>query len=236
MIRRITSTKILQKINKILKHSDSSVLLVFDLDDTIFDTFYRKSFVYENVLRKKYRLPEFDPIFHKIHYGLKSLLETRKISCEDYPEILTIYEDYFLTNELLSLDRPFPGVCSFFEKLLKFKVQIVFLTARPERTMRTGTILSLNKYIFKGKLKNSHLIMKNKLNFSDREFKRLALKRIIDQFSADKIIIFDNEPENCRIFNELLPMEARVIKFNSIQKSNCKFSGFVLESWDLSTY
>ncbi|MFX1294088.1 MAG: hypothetical protein ACFFD2_04420, partial [Promethearchaeota archaeon] len=175
MIYQITCTKILQEINTQIKHSNKSYLLIFDLDDTVFNTIHRKFYIYKNFLRKKFSLPKITLDFHKNYYNFLALLENNIIFQENKSEILKLYTDLFLSESFLSLDKPFFGVESFIQKLSVFKIQVVFLTGRPSNSMKKGTYAILNKYeLLKHPNEENYLFMKKNPKKADLIFKKMS--------------------------------------------------------------
>jgi len=232
MSRKITCTEILQEIHKKTPELGNKILIVFDLDDTVFNTFYRRYHVYNRFLKSQFNLPELSQHLHKSHYNFKSTLEKSIEFRKNDAVIMNRYTQLFLSDSLLSLDRPFPGFNSFIQKLQALDLHIIFLTARPERTMKKGTLRVLKKYQLLNQIspKNS-LIMKKNESLSDLQFKIIKLKSIKNQFPSFKMLIFDNESQNCKAFEKILPKSSKIIRFNSVQKNNTPFNGYVLDSW-----
>ena len=232
MNEKITCIEILSKINSEIKHSSNRYLLIFDLDDTIFDTSYRRHFIYENFLKEQFKLPNLHFNFHRKYYNFPPLIEKCKFFQENNLEILKIFLNFYISESYLHLDIPFFGVSQFFNHLSKIENKVFFLTGRNKSTMQMKTYQLLQKYRLLSHHNNqNYLIMKKNTKIPDKLFKVKELKYILNQFPENKIIIIDNESENCKIFEENLPNDSLIVRFNSVQKKKCDFDGFILENW-----
>lgn len=232
MAQVTTAKNLLKEINHQTKRSATPYLLIFDLDDTIFNTSYRRFFVYEFLLRHQFDLPRLDLISLKNSYNFIPYIRNHPSFKINYSKIMNIRNRMILSNSLLYLDQPYFGVRKFLKHLNSLNVDYIFLTGRPEDTMKIGTNETLVKFGFiTHKIIQNYLFMKKNQFIPDNIFKKIELKHILDLFPERKIIIFDNESENCRGFNEILPNDALVVLFNTIQKRICHFHGKVLNTW-----
>jgi len=231
MQNKITCSDILHKIYSEKKHLNIQYVFIFDIDDTIFDTSYRRFFIYEKFLRKEFKLPRINFYLQKKHYNFIPLLEKDSIFQEKYYKILDRYYNLFLSESFLILDKPYCGIKSFLQSLNWLKIPILFLTGRYSPNLKTATQYLLKKYDLISPQMTNFLFMKPNMKISDKNFKKLELNSIINLYPERKIIIFDNESENCEIFNEILPKNSTIIRFNSVQRKICQYRGFLLENW-----
>ncbi|NVM28582.1 MAG: hypothetical protein HWN65_07040 [Candidatus Helarchaeota archaeon] len=232
-MRQITTKEIFNKINTQMKRSNTRFTLIFDLDDTLFDTSYRRYFIYEQFLRPKYELPKLSLNLLKKCYNFLPLLEENYYFRKNHTNIVEDFLKLFLSRPCLYFDRPFSGTISFFNQIRNPKIRVVFLTGRHNATMKTGTILLLKIYGFIYQGFNRHfLVMKKNDKLSDGYFKIRELKHIMELFPKETFVIFDNESENCKLFEEILPNNAIIVRYNSVQKKDCHFNGFFLENWE----
>ena len=231
--KRITSNKILQQINSEIKRSEPNYIAIFDLDDTVFDTSFRRIFIYEQYLPKIYDLPILNPILQKKHYNFIPLINKNAVFQEYRSEIIKFFFKLFLSEQFLFLDRPFPGIKPFLDSLIKLDIPIIYLTGRLASTIRKGTFAMLEKYGLPNSLKRqTYLRMKINEKTSDNSYKKRELKRLINQYPEKKFLIFDNESRNCSMFNESLPNDSIIVRFNSVQKKYSHYEGYLLNSWE----
>ncbi len=232
MIERITCTKILQTINSYKKHTNADFLVIFDLDDTILDTFSRRFFIYKDYLKNQFHLPKISFNLQKNHYNFISIIENDINYKELNSEIRNFYLKLFFSEQFLYLDIPFLGVMSFFKRLSDFAIPLIFLTGRPESTMKKATCEILNRYkLYTSINDEENLFMKKNPAMPDHLFKKIELKHILNLFPEEKIIIFDNESQNCKVFNQILSNDAMIVRFNSIEQRTCNFDGFLMDNW-----
>ncbi|MHA1266690.1 MAG: hypothetical protein ACTSRS_15750 [Candidatus Helarchaeota archaeon] len=207
------------------------LLLIFDLDDTIFDTSYRRYFIYTTFLRPIFKIPKLNfKVFSK-YYNFSTIIKKDPCFQRHRFEIMNLYNRLMLNSFLLWLDRPFDGVSQFFTNPLIQSIPKLFLSGRSE-SMRKATLQSLKTHgIISSSFNPAHLILKKSELISDEVFKQNQLRQIKKQFSHATIIIFDNESLNCKFFNGVLPSTAIVIRFNSVQRIDCRFKGYHLNYW-----
>lgn len=233
MIERTTCAKVLQAINSYRKHSNTNFLVIFDIDDTILDTSSRRFFIYKNYLTKRFHLPEISSNLQKAYYNFIPLIKNNINYKDSDTKIKNFYLELLFSEPLLYMDTPFLGFTKFFKKIsASLTVPIIFLTGRPENTMKKATYEILTRYQFlMSQNDTDRLIMKSDPKIPDTIFKKLQLKHLLNLFPEEKIIIFDNESENCKIFNEILPDDAMIVRFNSIEQKSCSFDGFLINNW-----
>ncbi len=228
----ITASNLIKEINCQIKHSTARHLLIFDLDDTIFNTSYRRFYVYEFLLRPQFDLPKINLNSFKNSYNFIPFIKNHPSFKINHSKIINIRNRMILSNFLLYLDQPYFGVSKFLKHLNGLNVDYIFLTGRPEGSMKVETNESLGKFgLINPNFVQNYLLMKKNRFMPDNIFKKIELTHILDLFPERKIIIFDNESENCREFNEVLPNDAIVVRFNAVQKKVCHFQGMVLNTW-----
>jgi len=232
----ITSNAILQTLNFHMNRYNTQFICIFDLDDTIFDTSYRRFFIYGKFLQKQYHLPALSLYFHRIHYNFISLIENTHNFQENRSDIVETFYNLFLSNSFLHLDKPFPGVKTFLNYLYILRIPVIFLTGRLESAMRGCTCESLRKYnLINPYFNHESLVMKKYAKRADFEFKKRELKRIRGLFPESRLVIFDNESKTCSVFSETY-QDAIVVRFNSVQKVNHPYNGLHLNHYSTSRF
>jgi len=227
----ITSNAILQTLNFHKNRFNAQFVCVFDLDDTIFDTSYRRFYIYGKFLQKQYHLPALSLYIHKNHYNFITLIENTHNFQENRSDIVETFYNLFLSDSFLDLDKPFPGVRTFLNFLHILRIPVIFLTGRLKSAMRISTYESLRKYgLISPSFKQEFLVMKKNTKKADFEFKKRELKRIRAVFPESRLAIFDNESKNCSVFSETY-QDTIVVKFNSVQKVNRPYNGLLLNHW-----
>lgn len=229
MNRKITLQILLSKINYWSKHKKQDFLLLFDLDDTIFDTSIRRFYAYDRFLRIQFNLPKLAFSQLRFSYDFTPFIQHSSLYNDQHSIIHRCWNKFFTSNNLLFLDTPYLKMLYFFNAISCYKVAVIFLTARPEVTMKTATLNCLKKYGFvTSKFLPDSLVMKTSESLIDSTFKKLELKRILNLYSHQKIIIIDNDSKNCSDFNKILPHDSIVVHFNSVEKRRYPYDGFLL--------
>ena len=121
--------------------------------------------------------------------------------------IKKIWKKSFFTNDYLALDKPYNGCVRFVRHISQLGAKIFYLTARNRAAMYEGTIRSLKHWGFP--LENEkHLIMKEKSEIKDSDYKVEQLERLAKPF--DIIAFFENEPV---ILNEVARRTPQILLF-----------------------
>ncbi|MBZ0263319.1 HAD family hydrolase [bacterium] len=182
--------------------SNTSQVIVFDLDATLFDNRPRILKILEDALNvpgKEFPQDIYQIISNiqpaKMKYRVKDTLLDHGIKDKallDY--FFQFWWDHFFSDDYVMHDIPNPGAVEFSNKCKNLGTTIIYLTGRDTPNMRKGTLASLKKHGFPIVDDSSvYLITKPAFELSDAEFKHSAIDQIIK--TGTVIATFDNEPE-----------------------------------------
>lgn len=186
-------------------------LVIFDLDDTLFDTRPRhkrilrefarqqgivRGYPAEATLLRKIRVSQIsyhlEETFLNLGITSKELLEKAK----------AFWLERFFTNEYCSKDSPIPGAVAYVKLLSDAGAQIVYLTGRDQPRMEEGTRSALLNRGFPLDV-STQLIMKPDKNMDDTVFKQGVFESLKKEGSV--IAGFENEPRNINSMNTAFP-------------------------------
>ena len=185
-------------------------LVIFDLDSTLYNVSLRTQAIVDAFVRD----PEMRVRFAKE----TGILSTLKISARDWGlrqalertgfhgsdefrrTIREFWRSRFFSSEFLHADRPYPGSREGVARLHSAGAEILYLTGRDERNMKSGTIESLNNWGFPLRIIDGapeNLIMKPvKGSIEDEDFKEVEMQKIAEKYreANHEIWFFENEP------------------------------------------
>ncbi|MEZ0391871.1 MAG: HAD family hydrolase [Pseudobdellovibrionaceae bacterium] len=200
--------KILTEISN-LRASGQSVLVVFDLDSTLFDVSPRLKKIlhdFAEVPEHQQRFPESVEILKKIEtyrsdWGIKNAVIRAGLDSHhpDFHKCLKeFWMKHFFSNEYLHFDIPYEGAVEFVLELWNLGADIVYLTGRDVHRMGPGSREILLKWGFPLDDERAILVLKPQKGMDDAEFKS-------DWFAAvptekyGKTWFFENEPVNVNL-------------------------------------
>lgn len=199
-----------EKIDFILNELDRghSKVIIFDLDDTLFDSSSRTKIIFENFLNEsptvdKYpkqslRLAKIKE--DQIEYSIVETLNNAGIYNKDFIyKVKTFWSQRFFSNAFVMKDSPIRGAVRYVNKAYERGAKIVYLTGR-DHTMRKGSLKSLKKNGFPIDGEKAILITKPNSRIQDIVFKREAFKTI--EKMGEVIAHFENEPENLNAMSD----------------------------------
>ena len=201
----------LRKAVEIVRQSQPSVAVVFDLDSTLFCMKYRtEAILKQSIEHKELNLSsEIVSIIEKLEvserdWSVGDILSRYGVSSEDstVEALYRYWRKYFFTNDFLHLDRPYNGAVKYVSFLKGEGATVFYLTARSEKQMKEGSLASLEKWGFPLETQ-SHLILKQDGAMKDSDYKMDELKFIQSRFQT--VLFFENEPVVLNVVAERIP-------------------------------
>jgi predicted secreted acid phosphatase len=110
-------------------------------------------------------------------------------------------------------DHIYPSANEYVRLVQSLGAEIFYLTGRPDRAMREGTVRALAHWNFP-LVSDSHLIMKPSEIQTDESFKAIELQKMCEM-GFDYIWFFENEPVIIEQVREKLP-QVRIVFVNSV--------------------
>lgn len=204
--------QILAKIEEFTK-KELKVLVVFDLDSTLFDVSPRLQQIlvdFANAAENQKNFPHSVEVLKTIRtqrsdWGIRQALIRAGLdqhSTEFHHAVRNFWLESFFSNHYLQYDKPFEGAVSFVQQVARLKADIVYLTGRDQVAMESGTRKTLEHWEFP--LAGCQVVMKPKKGMDDAEFKRDWFLKLPEN-AYTKIWFFENEPLNVNLIREHLP-------------------------------
>lgn len=201
----IVLKQILSESSKRLSGGEK-VLLVFDLDSTLFDVGPR----IQRILRDFSELAEIkalDPVNAELlgsiktqrkDWGIRGAIERAGIHTVN-PELAgrarKFWVQHFFSNEYLQHDLPLAGAVRFVQVLHQMGAGVIYLTGRDITKMHPGSLSSLRAHSFPLSDDGIELVMKPQSGLEDFAFKEKWFDELTKNPYA-KIWFFENEPVN----------------------------------------
>ncbi len=207
--RRVSINEI---IDEILAEASENrrPLVIFDLDSTLYNVSLRTQAIVDAFVRDAEMRLRFAKEIEFLSalkisprdWGIRQALERAGIqSSEEFRRtIRDFWRTRFFSSEFLHADRPYPGSREGVARLHSAGAEILYLTGRDERNMKSGTIESLIKWGFPLRIVDgnpANLIMKPvKGSIEDEDFKEVEIQKIAKKFHDlnSEIWFFENEP------------------------------------------
>jgi hypothetical protein len=197
-----------------LVNQQKNVLVVFDLDSTLFDVSPRLErilldFASSPLNQKKF--PDQIPLLLKVKtqrqdWGIVNALH--RAGLEDAPidfqeAIKNYWKKSFFSNHYLQFDDVYEGALEFVQTLDQIGAHIAYLTGRDIERMGEGTIEILHQWNFPLH-DRSRLVLKPHRSLDDAQFKT---DWFIDQaqYNYARTIFFENEPVNLQHLLQYCP-------------------------------
>lgn len=212
MERRSHDPVILDQVAEFVRTADKGAapVVVFDLDDTLFDARSRTLPILQELAR--------DPMMKGHPEGAKRLADAKLEMLQyeldrtfaslgiDDPGALEIAKAYwkprFFSDKYCAMDAAIPGAAQYVNRLHKLGAKIVYLSGRDVPRMQRGTTLSLRQSGFPMG-KNTELLLKPKAEMDDFQFKLEAFEKIGKRGRV--VAVFENEPKNLNALGEAFP-------------------------------
>lgn len=205
-VLEIVAKRVQQSINE-----GHQPVVIFDLDDTLFDSRSRKIIIHQEFAVKKEvqkKYPEESKLLsnirlQQIKYTVEETMSLLGISNTNFIQL--VQEHWltkFFTNKYAKLDSTIPGAIFYVNRIRKLGAKIVYLTGRDNPRMGTGTYLSLKKNHFPLD-SQTILMLKPHEDIDDSVFKQQVFAQIRE--FGEVIAAFENEPHNINLMKQGFP-------------------------------
>lgn len=206
-------------------NSDKPILVVFDLDSTLFNVSPRTEKIlkeFSNDLHYKALYPKQAEALNNVEvkntdWGIKQAISRLQIEgpIEFFDDIKNYWIERFFSNAYLHFDEPYEGAINYVQSLKNLGARIMYLTGRDQHRMGLGSIEVLKKHNFP--VDDHHqLILKPEKGMSDSKFKRDVFLELKKQHS--NIWFFENEPVNINLLQKEIP-KINVVFVDSVHSS-----------------
>lgn len=185
------------KIAKDLSARNKRMLVVFDLDSTLFNVSTRTQKILHEFadLHQLQDLKNVEVLLED--WGIKEAVLRHGFNLETHSDLLEKLRDFwferFFSNSYLQYDVPYAGAIEFVLELFEAQVEIRYLTGRDQHRMGMGTKEVLLKWGFP--VQDQHLHLKPDRKMDDELYKKDWFEAL-DRSSYEKIYFFENEPIN----------------------------------------
>jgi acid phosphatase class B len=198
------------------------VMVIFDLDDTLFRTAPRSL----AILKEWSATPAGQPYTAKVAaltleqlgYGIDGALGEIGVPASQVPSIDKFWAARFFTSEYLKYDVANPGAVDFVKAVQRTGVQVVYMTGR-STDMQAGTQKALidKGFPWDPAGLTTRLVVKPEKATPDYQFKGEQAKAL----AAEGTVIgsIDNEPRNVNTFHQVLPA-AIVVELATVHSPN----------------
>ncbi len=200
-------------------------LVVFDLDATLFDYTPRTLRIIHEFVQK-HQIPLIEDISsvleslegQKEHHRFLEILDLCGARDEQMHRKATeFWFERFFSDTYQMYDIPIKGASEFVRAVFEIPATVVYLSGRNVPQMVVGCTDSLRKHGFPIGYAGSMLMLKPHMNMHDLQFKNEVLD-FIDSLGV-VVASFDNEPENCNLFQKRWP-EAIVVHLDTQNKKS----------------
>lgn len=202
------SPEVLREIEDKVEETRDAVV-VFDLDDTLFETRSRTAGILKELgrdaqIRSQY--PAESELLRNvrassIRYDLRDSLDEVGITDSQLLETAAkFWKDRFFSNEYVLLDEVVMGGALYLQALEQKGAHIVYLTGRDIRGMGLGTRVALMENGFP----KGTLILKPDPKMDDKLFKASAIEDI--RAMGEVVGVFENEPRNLNLLMKEFPL------------------------------
>jgi hypothetical protein len=203
-------------------------VVIFDLDDTLFDTRYRVRRILRdygkqigNDLLKRLSVSH-------VRYELPKTLANAGFTKDEIEgslgkSIKRAWSRKFFHGDSFHFDGRIRGARAYVEKLVKAGAKIVYVTGRRE-TYRAQSLKVLADAGFPAEtIFLKPVTQAGQPKISTHEFKEATAKGPVAAMGR-VVAAFDNEPENCNAFRRALPQDGRVIWLDTLYKPTSKIT------------
>lgn len=184
-------------------------VVAFDLDSTLLDNRPRQAAIVRQFAAQEglHTLTAFEARHLHTGFDLREALERagldRELVARWMPAFRAQWLQRFFTSDACLEDIPVPGAPAYATRVHATGVQLVYLTARPER-MRPGTLEVLGRFGFPLPGGGVQLWMKpDDTSVSDEDFKRSTHHALTAV--GQLVAAFDNEPGHANDFRATFP-------------------------------
>ncbi len=188
--------------------SGSRPIVIFDLDDTLFDSRPRSMRIFLEFSQRPETARDYPEAVtplstisaREVQYPLTETLAALGLHNPRLKEELeAFWKERFFSNAYLRHDRLTPNARTLTQSLTALGARLVYLTGRDRPRMGEGTLFQLSRFALPlGSL--GVLFMKPQAAIPDRDFKAGALDSIATLGSV--VGAFENEPTNANLLQE----------------------------------
>lgn len=199
-------------------------VVIFDLDDTLFDSRSRKIIIqkeFANLPSTRLRFPNEAKILSQVElrdiaYAVKDTMKNLGITDKDFIREATAYwASTFFSDDYVVFDETIAGAVDYVQKVQNAGAIIVYLTGRDIPRMEQGTLQSFQKHDLPWN-KFSRLFMKPHKDLDDTDFKKEVLEEIT---TLGKVVAsFENEPRNINAMRVRFP-QAQMVFLNTLHSN-----------------
>jgi len=203
---------VLELVEAKVVHSEDIPVVIFDLDDTLFDSRTRKfqifrEFASQAEIKRDYPFSSATVMSLGVEdhlYGVEDTLTQVGVRDDEFVQgAKQHWVERFFTNTYVATDLPIKGAVEYVNRLHRKGAVIVYLTGRDIPNMEVGTRTSLIKHGFPIDEGDTHLFMKPDKKIADADYKGAAIEDIRE---LGKIVaVFENEPRNINLMAEAFP-------------------------------
>jgi hypothetical protein len=183
-------------------------VVVFDLDSTLFATQDRNMAILEeyagqsdhaDVVAAAAKINRDDLGWNPTQPLLATGLNPALLS-----DFGRFWKERFFTDAFVVRDTPHLGAVTFVNHVHERGALVYYLTGRHVDGMGVGTVQALTRHGFPFWRGRTTLHLKPNFEMPDRAYKQMAVDDIRSN-CGEVVATFDNEPENCNIFQENFP-------------------------------
>lgn len=215
--------EILTQVRDLEAHGQN-VLVIFDLDSTLFDVTARnqvilKEFAKDSEMARRYpneALLVAQADFQGKDWGIRKPLEragVRTTSIDFFRDIREFWAQRFFSNDYLKYDQPYDGAAEFVHQLKNAGAHVMYLTGRDEVRMGLGTREILKQWNFPVEEDGCRVVLKPHAGLDDADFKKDIIVELADDYQ--ELWLFENEPVNLHVIAEHMP-HVHLVYFDSV--------------------
>lgn len=217
-----------------------SLLVVFDLDSTLFNVSPRSQKIIE-IISSDPSLNDSYPeschelsqvIIHELDWGIREAIERHHVKGpnEFFIKVRDLWVKHFFSNNFLTHDKIYQEAKNLINNLHSVGASIKYLTGRDKIRMEPGTTSVLKLHNLPYTDQPSHIIVKPDSSRPDAPFKLNELKKHLKDFS--QVWLFDNEPVILNHISNHLP-EVNLVYVDTVHSGKEKPSHLLTSiSWE----
>lgn len=223
-----------------VKASGETPIVIFDLDDTLFDTRYRTAALLEGY-HQTHGEPRLELVpIETVHYALEETLadlgfSTHEIEGQTFQAIRGVVWPLFFKGESLLLDKPVPGAPEAVASLVAEGATIVYLTGRKtfvsdfsERALAANGFPTPGPGVLMFHKPKSYPGQADPTKLHTDDFKGLITRVELPKHGV-VVAAFDNEPKNCLAFRASSPADAIVVHLDTLYDADSPALGDGIE-------
>ncbi|MGE0709128.1 MAG: HAD family hydrolase [Planctomycetota bacterium] len=193
-------------------------VVIFDLDDTLFDTRYRVRAILRDYGAQigDARLEQLS--VSKVHYDLTDTLRAIGFSSAEIngnlgKDVRRAWSRAFFGADAYDLDGLIRGAVAYVERLTQAGAHVVYVTGRREAT-RQKCVEVLQRA---GYPAGTLYCKPDQTSMATADYKERVTRNNVSKLGRI-VAAFDNEPDNCNAFRRAVPQDARVVWLDTLYK------------------